>query len=85
MYKLIKLIFGIARLILLVRIFISWLPVNRDNQLIELIYKITEPVLSPVRNLIRRIIKQHIPIDFSGIIVLLLLAILEYFILRIIT
>jgi YggT family protein len=84
MYRLVGLIFSLAELILLVRIVISWLPVNRDNQIVELLYKVTEPVLSPIRDLIRRIAGQALPIDFSPIVALLLLAILRYIILRII-
>ncbi|NLK86826.1 MAG: YggT family protein [Clostridiaceae bacterium] len=68
----------------MIRIFVSWIPVNRDNKFVELLYKITEPVLSPVRNLIARIAGQMLPIDFSPIIVLLLMALLRHFILRII-
>ncbi len=84
MYRLIGLIFSIAELILLIRIFISWIPVNRDNRFVEVLYKITEPVLSPFRNLLARVVRQTLPIDFSPIIVLLLMAVLRYVILRII-
>ncbi len=84
MYRLVGLIFDIAELIILIRIVISWLPVNRDNRFVELLFKVTEPVLAPFRNLVSRIAKQTLPIDFSPIIVLLLLAILRHIILRII-
>lgn len=84
MYRLVGLIFDIAELIMLIRIVISWLPVNRDNRFVELLFKVTEPVLAPFRNLVSRIAKQTLPIDFSPIIVLLLLAILRHIILRII-
>lgn len=84
MYRLVGLIFSLAELILLVRIVISWLPVNRDNQYVNLLYKITEPVLSPIRDLIGRIAGKSLPIDFSGIVALVLLAVLRQIILRII-
>ncbi len=84
MYRLVRLIFNIAELILLIRAFISWLPVNRDNRFIDLLYKVTEPVLAPVRNLISRIAGKPLPVDFSPIIVLLLLAILREIIFRLI-
>lgn len=84
MYKLVGLIFSIAELILLVRIFVSWLPVNRDNKLVDLLYKITEPVLSPIRSGLNRLFNGNM-FDFSGIIALLILAILRYIVLGIIT
>ncbi len=84
LYTLVRLIFNAAVLILLIRAFVSWMPVNRDNKLVDLLYKITEPVLSPFRSIVARVAGQNLPIDFSPVIVLLLMAILRYIILRII-
>lgn len=84
LYTLVRLIFNAAVLILLIRAFVSWMPINRDNRLVDLLYKITEPVLSPFRNLIARIVGQNLPIDFAPVIVLLIMALLRHFILRII-
>lgn len=39
-------------ILILVRVVISWLPINKNNQFIELIYTITEPILYPIRRLI---------------------------------
>jgi YggT family protein len=84
MYRLVGLIFNLAELILLARIVISWLPVNRDNQFVDLLYKITEPVLSPIRELIGRKAGKALPFDFSGIVALVLLAVLRQIIISII-
>jgi YggT family protein len=84
MYRLINFIFSIAELIILIRAFVSWIPVSRYNRLAELLYRITEPVLSPVRNFIARIAGQNLPIDFSPIVVLILIAVLRHLVLSII-
>ena len=50
---------------LLIRIVLSWVPHNPYNQAIQFLYKITDPVLNPVRKLIPPIKG----IDFSPVIV----------------
>ena len=54
LYRLTRLAFDVAELILLARVVISWLPVDRDNRLVVLLHRVTEPILSPIRSMIRR-------------------------------
>jgi len=78
LYKLINLLFDAAELILLLRVVISWLPVNSDNRFVILLYQITEPVLAPVRSAIRRTAAgQNMFLDFSPVVVFILLAVLK--------
>ncbi len=58
-------IIGLYKIILLVRIILSWIPHNPHNSAVTFLYKITEPVLEPVR----RIIPSIGGIDISPIIV----------------
>jgi len=58
-------------LIILVRAVMSWIPETRNTKLFWYIYKITEPVLAPVRNII-----PNLGIDISPIVVILILRIL---------
>lgn len=60
--------------ILLGRIVLSWIPnVDRSNQIVQLLYQLTEPVLEPVR----RTIPPLGMIDLSPIIVFIGLRILQ--------
>jgi len=60
--------------VLLARIVLSWFPnVDRTNQIVHLLYQITEPVLEPVRRVIPRLGMM----DFSPIVVFIGLNILQ--------
>ncbi|HEY8348607.1 MAG TPA: YggT family protein [Clostridia bacterium] len=85
LYRLARLLFDAAELILLIRVVISWLPVDRDHKLVILLYRITEPVLMPIRSMIRRSsFGQRLFFDFSPLIAFILLAILRNIVLWII-
>lgn len=58
-------IIGLYEIVLIIRIVLSWVPHNPYNQAVQFLYKITEPVLSPVR----RYIPTFRGIDFSPIVV----------------
>jgi YggT family protein len=60
--------------VLLARVLLSWFPnVDRSNPLIKLVYDITEPVLAPIRNLL----PQTSFIDFSPLIVILIISVIS--------
>jgi len=68
----------ILEVLIIVRIVISWLPVPRDNQLVDLLYKLTEPILAPVRNLLEKsALGKNSMIDFSPVIVFLLIGLIK--------
>lgn len=68
--------------VLLARIVLSWFPkVDRSNQIVQLLYQVTEPVLEPVR----RAIPSLGMIDISPIVVFIGLQILQSFVLRMAT
>ncbi len=70
---LLYLVLQIFQLVLLARVLLSWFPtIDRSNQIVQLIYQITEPVLAPVRQML----PQSSGIDFSPLIVFLLLSVL---------
>ncbi|MDD3031345.1 MAG: YggT family protein [Atribacterota bacterium] len=79
--NIINIVFRIYSYIILARIFLSWLPVDRSNPIIKLIYQATEPILAPFR--------VNIPlggmgIDLSPIIVYFLLNLLRTSLIRLI-
>ncbi len=73
MIDLINILFEILIWLLMIRIILTWLPHNRLHPLIDFIYKITEPILEPFRNMINPIGG----IDLSPIIVFFLIRLIQ--------
>lgn len=57
---------------IIIRALVSWFPVSQTNFLVRMLDAITEPVVSPVRNLMSRLIRTPMMIDFSPIIAMIL-------------
>ena len=74
MIFLINIIFNLIYYSILARVLISWLPQLPMNTFSNFIYQITEPLLSPIRNLIPT---NSYRIDFSPIILLIILNFLK--------
>ena len=73
--------FRVLFFIIIARVILSWIPIGSPNNvIINFIYEITEPILAPIRKLI----PIPLPLDFSPIIALLLIRLLEGFILGLI-
>ncbi len=66
-------IIGLYKIILLVRIILTWIPHNPQNPAATFLYKITEPILEPVRRLIPSIGGM----DISPIIVFFALSLIQ--------
>jgi YggT family protein len=63
--------------IIIIRAVISWVNPDPYNPIVRLLYQLTEPVLAPVR---RRIpFFKGMGLDFSAVIVLLLIVFLQIF------
>lgn len=63
----------IFQFILLARVLLSWFPnIDRSNPLVQMLYQITEPVLQPIRN----VLPQTGMMDFSPLIVFLIISVL---------
>lgn len=74
--QVIKIILTIYMWIIIFRAVISWVNPDPYNQIVIFLYRVTEPVLGPVRRMIPR---HNLPVDFSPIIVLLFIMFLQYF------
>ncbi|MCH7819739.1 MAG: YggT family protein [Candidatus Marinimicrobia bacterium] len=73
--KILDLLISIGYVLFLTRSVISWIEVDRDNQIVVFLYSITEPLLAPVR--------KYMPagsIDFSPMAVLLALYFADIFV-----
>lgn len=69
-------VFGILYFLLVVRIVLSFFAVSPHNEVFQIVYKITEPILAPFRFLPLRVGA----LDFSPIVAFLLLRFLNAFI-----
>ncbi len=76
----------VIEFLILVRVLLSWIPINRNNSIISLVYTLTEPVLAPIRNLLFKspLGGSGMMLDFSPIIACILLDLIRSFVLTII-
>ena len=77
--KIIKGVFAILDLFVWARVIISWIPHNPYNEITHIVYKVTEPILKPIRDIIP---SSSIGIDISPFILLLVLNLAESMALR---
>ena len=76
---LVSLVFNILYFLLVIRIIISWVGADPYNEIVRIIYSITEPILAPFR----RLPLQVGGIDFSPILAFIILSVLRNFIVNI--
>lgn len=55
-----------------IRALLSWLPISPRNEFARFVFRVTEPLLEPVR----RILPRTGVIDFSGAVVIILLLVM---------
>jgi YggT family protein len=73
MIGLIRFLFELYTIILLARVLLSWVQIDPNNQLVRIIYQLTEPLLAPIR----RLLPQGGGMDFSPIVALIVLLVVE--------
>ena len=76
---LISLLFNVIYFVLIIRIILSWVGADPYNEIVRVIYMITEPILAPFR----RLPLQIGAIDFSPILAFIVLSVLRNFIVNI--
>lgn len=74
MISLILLLFRIYEVIIIIRVLFSWIQLDPYNPIVIWIYRLTEPVLYPIRQLIHA---EKMGLDLSPLIVLFMMEILE--------
>lgn len=63
-------ILNLYSLILLVRVLLSWFPdIDHSSQPVQMLYAVTEPVLSPIRTFLRQQFPEMGMFDFSPLVV----------------
>jgi YggT family protein len=76
MAKIIDIVLTIYMWIIISRAIISWVNPDPYNQIVVILYRLTEPVLAPIRRILPL---RNVGIDFSPIIVILIIMFLKYF------
>ena len=59
------------------RVILSWFPVNRENQFVNILHQITDPVLSPLRRIIPPIGGTF---DISPIFAIIILNVIQWWV-----
>jgi YggT family protein len=72
--EIINLVFRLYSYAILARIVLSWVPLERNNLVVQFIYKITEPILAPFRIILPL---GGMGLDLSPIIVFFLINLLQ--------
>ncbi len=71
------LLFTVLYFAILARVLLSWVRVDPNNQLVEIIYQITDPILEPLRRVIPMIDMGGMSLDISPIVALILLELVQ--------
>lgn len=77
--KVIDIVLTVYMWIIVARALISWVNPDPGNKIVIFLYRVTEPVLGPIRRIIPR---HNLPIDFSPLVVLLIIIFLQYFLVQ---
>jgi len=76
MRNLFGIIFNVLQYAIIIEVILSWVYANRTNQYIELLHKITGPLMQPGRKIQDKYFNNTM-VDFSPIIALFMLMILR--------
>lgn len=82
--KLINFVLNIYTFLIIARAIISWVNPDPYNQVVRILDKFTEPLLYPIRKLLRRV-TGNLPMDFSPIVAIVLIRIVDSFLIRILS
>ena len=73
-YIAIRYLIKLLEFAIFVTVIISWLPVSKDNRFIILLYQVTEPIMAPIRKMLKKSsFTNNLMIDFSPVVAILLL------------
>lgn len=73
MFAIVHLLLDLYSLVLFAAVILSWINLSPDNQLLRLVQRLTEPVLAPLR----RVLPSAGGFDFSPVVALLLIRLLQ--------
>jgi len=74
--KVIDIVLTLYMWVIIFRALISWVNPDPYNQIVIFLYRVTEPVLRPIRRILPM---RNVGIDISPIVVILIIVFLQYF------
>lgn len=78
MISLFLMMLNIYSLIVLARVLLTWFPnVDRSHPLVQFLFDVTEPLLQPIREFLSQQFPQSGPFDFSPLVLLVGIMIIE--------
>lgn len=77
--KIVEMVLTLYLWIIIIRAVVSWVNADPHNPIVQLLIRITEPVLAPVR---RWLPLRGLGIDFSPVVVILAIVFLQTFLVR---
>ncbi len=77
--KVLDIVLTVYMWIIVARALISWVNPDPGNKIVIFLYRVTEPVLEPIRRIIPR---HNLPIDLAPLIVLLIIIFLQLFLVQ---
>lgn len=80
LYHSIRIAFELMQWLIIGRILLSWINIGPSNRIAAFMYEITEPILAPIRKVVHR---GSSPLDWSPLVAIILLRVVEGFILNV--
>jgi len=78
LYTIIDNTFNLLQVLIIIRVVLSWIPHDSYNQLIQLLYQVTDFILKPISEILPL---QSAGVDFSPIVAFFLLGFVKKFLL----
>ena len=72
--SIIRLICDLVTILILLRVIVSWIFPRSTNMLLVILYRLTEPILAPLRRIIPRVGR----LDFSPLVAIILIQLIYY-------
>lgn len=76
--------FKLLEFLILARVILSWIPLGRNNALVQMLYALTEPILSPIRSLLDKSPLGGLMLDFSAWFAMILLYFIQMILINIV-
>ena len=72
-YRALQILFQLIQFLIIIRILMSFMNINPDNPIGQIVYELTDPVLVPAKGLLNMLPFNTGMFDFSPIVAMLLL------------
>lgn len=76
----VEIVLWITMWVIIIRAVISWVEPNPHNPIVRTLRMITDPLLRPIQRLQWRLLRGQVPIDFSPLVLILVILVLRRFI-----